>query len=340
MARSVPPHQPPLRGAARAGAEPGPASAAAQDAAAAPGADDATAPRVRVNDGAKASRVDTGQFEAAPEAGGRFSTWRARRRAARAAASEPDEEPPAGAEAPQDGSTVLQFPHRPWRRRHRRLIAVLLSLLVLAVLALVVFFSPLFATRTIDVRGATLTDPQKVREALSGYHGVPMTRISKQDVMASVGDVPQVKSVDVAFEVPHTISVQLHERVGVAVVQDGDEVVLVDSEGKPLSSVPGARRPDVPLVAGGRDVLSTQKFHDVSDVLAALPADVLSRLDGAAAPSGSAVELTFKDGTKVLWGDASDSEVKSKVVAALVNSHRADGAALIDVSAPMHPVVR
>ena len=87
-------------------------------------------------------------------------------------------------------------------------------------------------------------------------------------------------------------------------------------------------------------MLSTQKFQDISDVLAALPADVLARLDSAAAPSGSAVELTLKDGKKVVWGDARDSEVKSQVVAALVNSHTVDGATEIDVSAPGHPVVK
>ncbi|MDN5631616.1 MULTISPECIES: cell division protein FtsQ/DivIB [Kocuria] len=299
-------------------------------------------PVVRVNDGAKVTRVDTGQLEAAPAAGGRFSTWRARRRAARA------EEAAAGSTGePEDGdgedadSTVLQFPpstHR--RRRRRRLITLLVSLAALALLALVVFFSPLFATRTIDVEGATLTNPDAVQEALSGFQGVPLTRISKQDVRESLGDVPQVKSVDVVFHPPHTIAVQLHERVGVAVVEDGDSLVLVDSEGKPLSTVAKAQRPDVPLVSGGRGVLSTQKFTDVSEVLAALPAEVLSRLESAAAPSGSAVELTFKDGRKVLWGDASQSDLKAQVVAALVNSEATANATEIDVSAPLHPVVK
>ena len=293
---------------------------------------------VRVHGGAKVTRVATDELEAVPGAGGRFSTWRAQRRAARAAEEAPEE---TAAEPDEDSTTVVPFPPSPHRRtRRRRLLALLLSLVVLAALALVVFFSPLFATRTIDVQGATLTDPRTVEQALAGYEGVPMTRISKQEIMDSVGDVPQVKSVDVVLRPPHTITVHLHERVGVAVVEDGAELVLVDSEGKPLSTVPRAQRPDVPLVAGGRGVLSTQKFTDVSEVLAALPADVLSRLDAADAPSGSAVELTLKDGKKVLWGDAGESELKSQVVAALVNSDATKDATLIDVSAPLHPVVR
>lgn len=293
---------------------------------------------VRVHGGAKVTRVATDELEAVPSAGGRFSTWRAQRRAARAAEDAPED---TAAEADDDSTTVVPFPPSQHRRtRRRRLLALLLSLVVLAALALVVFFSPLFATRTIDVQGATLTDPRTVEQALAGYEGVPMPRISKQEIMDSVGDVPQVKSVDVVLRPPHTITVHLHERVGVAVVEDGSDLVLVDSEGKSLSTVPRAQRPDVPLVAGGRGVLSTQKFTDISEVLAALPADVLSRLDAADAPSGSAVELTLKDGKKVLWGDAGESELKSQVVAALVNSDASKDASLIDVSAPLHPVVR
>lgn len=297
-------------------------------------------PVVRVNDESKVTRVDTGQLEAVPEAGGRFSSWRARRRAAREEDTGPSADVP-GAEEDSDGTTVVRLPRSAHqRRRRRRLLTLLVSLLLLIALVLLVFFSPLFATRTIDVQGATLTDPQKVEEALSGFQGVPMTRISKQDVKDSVGDVPQVKSVDVAFQPPHTISVQLHERVGVAAVEDGSSVVLVDSEGKPLSSVPAERRPDVPLVDGGTKVLSTPQFQAISDVLATLPADVLARLESAAAPSGSTVELTMKDGPTVVWGDASDSEVKAQVVATLMNSDEVSNSTVVDVSAPLHPVVK
>ncbi|WP_423445428.1 FtsQ-type POTRA domain-containing protein [Kocuria sp. KSNUG] len=379
MTRSVPPHQPSLDGRAPA-SDDGDVTASPQDAVRAPGSGSTAAgshprpesaaragsgaagntgsdaargksagagtneqdefPLVRVNDESKVTRVDTGQLEAVPEAGGRFSSWRARRRTAREEGTGQIGDAP-GTEADPDGTTVVRLPRSAHqRRRRRRLLTLLVSLLVLVALVLVVFFSPLFATRTIDVQGATLTDPQKVEEALSGFQGVPMTRISKQDVKDSVGDVPQVKSVDVAFQPPHTISVQLHERVGVAAVEDGSSVVLVDSEGKPLSSVPAERRPDVPLVDGGTKVLSTPQFQAISDVLATLPADVLARLESASAPSGSTVELTMKDGPTVVWGDASDSDVKAQVVATLVNSEEVSDSAVVDVSAPLHPVVK
>ena len=358
MTRSVPPHQPSFDGRAAATGD-GEAPASPQDAVRTPGSGSTAVgshprpasaaagasgqdelPVVRVNDESKVTRVDTGQLEAVPEAGGRFSSWRARRRATREEGAGQIGDAPGGEDDP-DGTTVVRLPRSAHqRRRRRRLVTLLVSLLALIALVLVLFFSPLFATRTIDVQGATLTDPQKVEEALSGFQGVPMTRISKQDVKDSVGDVPQVKSVDVAFQPPHTISVRLHERVGVAAVEDGSSVVLVDSEGKPLSSVPAERRPDVPLVAGGTKVLSTPQFQAISEVLATLPADVLARLESASAPSGSTVELSMKDGPTVVWGDARDSDVKAQVVATLMNSEAASRSAVVDVSAPLHPVVK
>lgn len=292
--------------------------------------------RVRVNDESKVSRVDTGQLQETPLPGGRFSSWRQRRKAAKAESSENDTE-----QDPDDPDTVVAFPRSSHRRRRRKRLLALLSALLLAALFVgIVFFSPLFATRSIDVEGARLTDPQNVEQALQRFEGVPLTRISKEEVRAAVGDVPQVKSVDVVLEPPHTITVQLHERVGVATVQEGQDMILVDSQGQQLASYGEGDRPDVPMIEGGRDVLSTNKFAAISEVLAALPASVLTQLDSASAPSESSVELTFVDGRKAIWGDSSDSELKAQVLAALASDEETAGGSEYDVSAPLHPTIK
>ncbi len=290
--------------------------------------------RVHVNDESKVSRVDTGQLQETPLPGGRFSSWRQRRKAAKTDAAETDADS-------TDPDTVVAFPRSSHRRRRRnRWLALFAALLLAALFVVIVFFSPLFATRAIEVEGARLTDPQNVEEALQRFEGVPLTRISKDEVRAAVGDVPQVKSVDVVLQPPHTITVQLHERVGVATVQEGQDLILVDSQGQQLATYGEAERPDVPMIEGGRDVLSTNKFAAISDVLAALPANVLTQLNTAAAPSESSVELTFADGRKAIWGDSSDSELKAQVLAALVSDEETAGGTEYDVSAPLHPTIK
>lgn len=292
--------------------------------------------RVRVNDESKVSRVDTGQLEETPVPGSRFSSWRQRRRVAKAQSAVTEAEP-----TDDDPDTVVAFPRSSHRRlRRNRWLALLGALLAAGLFVGLVFFSPLFATRAIDVEGARLTNPQNVEDALQRFEGVPLTRISKDEVREAVGNVPQVKSVDVILKPPHTITVELHERVGVATVQEGQELILVDSQGKQLSTYGQQNRPDVPMIEGGRDVLSTDKFSAISNVLASLPANVLSQLDTAAAPSESAVELTFADGRKAIWGDSSNSELKAQVLAALVNDEDTADGTEYDVSAPLHPTIK
>lgn len=341
MVRPTPPHQPHLGRDSSPGAasEDAPDHDPRYDDGAHEAFDDASEQepvRVRVNDESKVSRVDTGQLQETPAPGGRFSTWRRRRKEAKEQASADH------ADIPEDGpDTVVAFPTSSHRRRRRnRWLALLGALLAAALFVGLVFFSPLFATRSIEVEGARLTDPQNVEQALQGFQGVPLTRISKDEVRDAVGNVPQVKSVDVVLKPPHTITVELHERVGVATVQEGDELVLVDSQGQQLASYERQDRPDVPMIEGGRDVLSTDKFAAISDVLASLPANVLSQLDAAAAPSESSVELTFSDGRKAIWGDSSDSELKAQVLAALVGDPATSDGTEYDVSAPLHPTVK
>lgn len=332
MAGSTPPRRPNL------GRDPGLATS--------PAPEEFESERVRAEDTARVTPLQDDSPDTSPS-GSRFAAWQQRRRGtgSSAAVQPQDQEETrehAGPEAESPArDTVVAFPpssHR--RRRKRRWITLSAAVLAAALFAGVVFFSPLFAAREFKVEGARLTNPDSVQDALRQFDGVPLTRLSKDSVRQAVGDVPQVNSVDVVLQPPHTVTVQLHERVGVATVREGSDLILVDSQGKQLATYTSADVPDVPSVEGGRDVLSTEKFAEISNVLASLPAGVLSQLKSADAPSDSAVELSFKDGRKAIWGDSTDSELKARVLAELVGNEAASAATVYDVSAPLHPTVR
>ncbi|MFF0904772.1 UNVERIFIED_CONTAM: FtsQ-type POTRA domain-containing protein [Kocuria sp. CPCC 205316] len=304
--------------------------------------------RVRVNDGTKVTPLaDEDDLEEVPAAGGRFSAWR-RHRQERAATRTltasrlPPEDEPARGGSTAVGATVVAFPASPGARRRRRRIGAVLGLLAaLAVLAGVLFLSPVLAVRDVTVRGAELTDPARVESALDVYRGVPLTRISKDEVRDRVGQIPQVRSIEVLLEPPHHLVVALHERVPVAAIEDGDEFVVVDSEGVELMTAGSAADAGVPVVTGGRDVLESERFETISDVLAALPESVLAQLRTASAESLSSVELVFTDGRTVVWGTAEDSELKSQVLRELVEARGSgSGVETYDVSSPTRPVVR
>ncbi|MCJ8505815.1 FtsQ-type POTRA domain-containing protein [Kocuria flava] len=316
------------------------------------------AARIRVNDGAKVTPLAEDEaLQEVPDAGGRFSAWR-RTRQDRAAARtltasrRADDLPPAAVPGPPagpgvrtpgpGGSTVVAFPGpSASRRRRRRLAGVLAVLVLIAVLAGVLFLTPLLAVREVQVRGAELTDPARVEEALAGYHGVPLPRVSEDEVRDAVGAVPQVRSIEVVLEPPHRLVVELQERVPVAAVADGGEFSVVDSEGVELRTAATAQEAGVPVVEGGPEVLGTERFEAIAGVLAALPESVLGQLSAASAESLSSVELDFADGRTVVWGTAEDSELKAQVLRELVEARgTASGVETYDVSSPTRPVVR
>lgn len=356
MSRHGRPHQP------RFGEEPGPGAedpaqgapdtppegVAAADAEHAPVASRTPVPaRVRVNDDTKvAPLADQDDLEEMPAAGGRFSAWRRRRQevaASRTATASrlPADDAPARAGSTAVGATVVAFPRWSRSRRRRRLGTALAALAAVALLAWVLFLSPALAVREVAVRGAQLTDPARVESALDAYRGVPLTRISEREVRERVGRIPQVRSIDVLLEPPDRLVVELHERVPVAAVQEGDEFVVVDSEGVALAAAATAEEAGVPVVTGGREVLEGEQFEAIADVLAALPESLLAQLRTASAESLSSVELAFADGRTVVWGTAQDSELKAQVLRELVEARGAEsGVETYDVSSPTRPVVR
>lgn len=330
---------------------PGPAAGGTDD----PGAEDpavdapaVSGARVRVNDGSKVTPLaDEDELEEVPAAGGRFSAWRRRRQERQAsrtltASRLPPEHEPGRTGSTAAGGTVVAFPASAGaRRRRRRLLTALALSAALAVLAAVLFLSPVLAVREISVRGAELTDPASVEAALEGYRGVPLTRISRSEVREQVGRIPQVRSIEVLLEPPHHLVVELHERVPVAAVEDGGEFVVVDSEGVELTTAATAEEAGVPVVTGGRGVLGSERFGAIAAVLAALPESVLAQLRTASAESLSSVELAFTDGRTVVWGTAEDSDLKAQVLRELVEARDAGtGVETYDVSSPTRPVVR
>ncbi|MDY6051418.1 MAG: cell division protein FtsQ/DivIB [Rothia sp. (in: high G+C Gram-positive bacteria)] len=213
--------------------------------------------------------------------------------------------------------------------------------LAAAVFVGLVFFSPLLATRTITVQGASLLDEEAVQQQLGQLEGVPMTRISESEVASLIGHEQVLYGVSLQAHPPHELVVQLHERVPVAVVQNEGSFVLVDDEGVQLGTAASVEDAGVPLVAGGLDILGSAAFNTVTGVLAALPGSILSQVSEAKADSASTITLEMVDGTRVVWGTPEESDLKAKVLVQLMDSVGSEQAVeTYDVSSPLVPTVK
>jgi cell division protein FtsQ len=211
------------------------------------------------------------------------------------------------------------------------------------VVAWALFASPLLGVRSVQVDGVSTLPADQVRETAGIASGTPLLRVDVDAVRARVAALPQVASVEVTRGWPHSVVVTVVERKPVAVVGPPGRRSLVDAEGVLFDTVTGAPPAgvvplDVPDPGPG-DPATMAALAAVE----ALPADLRTDVDSAAAATGDDITLTLADGTLVRWGGPEESGRKGDALTA-VREQIADGdlepADVIDVSTPNAVVLR
>ena len=238
--------------------------------------------------------------------------------------------------------TLLEFPAPRTSHRVRNTILWITGLvLVLGGVTAYAVFSPALALRTVEVRGNTLVTAEEVEAALEPLTGISLTQIPPDRVRTLLADKAPIADVDIAAEPPSTLVVTVMERQPVAVLQNGEEFVLIDAEGRQLADV--ARREDVqlPLIAGGTAAIDTAVFSSITAVLAELPVNVLSRLNSASASSIDSIQLILAGDQRIFWGSSERNAEKARVLEAMLAMPAADPPVRqFDVSTPDRPVTR
>ena len=294
----------------------------------------------------------------------RFGRWRVERERQRAAEIEKERERERR-EAQHErilkdpGLDGLRAEERPRKERTpltraRKLLYTAIALALVAVLYVVlVFFSPLLATQTITVRGASLLETTQVEQKLEPLRGVPLTRIDEKHVRELIGQDNVLRSVQVESRPPHELVVTLKERAAIAIVKVGETYHTVDTDGVSLMESSSEPSTSVPLVRlNGDDPQHSDEFRTISTALSAMPAELLAQVKEASATSTSSITLTLRDNTTVQWGTAQESELKAKVLLSLrqavaqraqeeaSSGAQAQKVTVYDVSAPRVPVTR
>lgn len=245
---------------------------------------------------------------------------------------------------PDGSSTVLDFPGVARRRRRRGwIIGAGSAVVVIAALIAVLAFSPILALRQVSVTGNRLTSSASVTEALSSLQGTPLPQITRDEVRQRLSGMPAIEDVSVEARPPSTLAVTVRERVPVAILKENDRYLLIDQNGTQLATAQDRSTVSLPIIDGGTAVIGKDVFRAITSVLAALPADVLAKMEHASASSVDSVELTLQDGKKVVWGNSSQRELKAKVLAALIARPQDPDSPAVqtyDVSTPSRPVTR
>ena len=233
--------------------------------------------------------------------------------------------------------TRRRFARRQWARRWltwRYLLATTVTIALLAGGIWAVYYSDTLAIEGVEVRGlASLTEDDVVAVA-DVPEGTPLATVDLTAIDRRVSALAAVASVRVTRQWPHDVLIEVTERTPVAVVDRGDGLRAVDVEGAVFSTYQRAPS-DLPRITTAA-VTDLEALREAATVAGALPDDVRVLVDHIEVESIDEITLVLRDGRRVRWGSADQSDQKAEVLAALLPRK----AEIINVSVPGQPTTR
>lgn len=227
-------------------------------------------------------------------------------------------------------------------RRAKRLVASLSmgSIAILLLIVGVATFSPALAIKEIYVTGTDRIKPELISKALQSHIGTPLPLLDEQEVAKSLGSFALIESFSAIALPPNGLEVKISERQAICIVNVKGERWLFDPAG--VRVAPATGESALPEILITEDPRNSQRFRNAIDVLMALPEDLLDQVEFIEAKSKDDVQMSLRSSKdqRIIWGDSSESVLKSKVLQALMANHRKTQSVTFDVSSPNAPVVR
>lgn len=210
----------------------------------------------------------------------------------------------------------------------------------LFLLLLATWFTPLLAIEKIEITGLDRLKEKSVMSAVANLRGTPLTLLDENAIAQRLKAFALIESFSVVSNPPHTLEIHIVERQPIAIVRVGGTNYLYDPAGVQIGVAKASD--EYPLVDVNADPANSDKYRAAIEVMLALPVELMGEVATVRASSPNNVQLTLR-GSKtrnVIWGDSSQSVLKSKVLAALIKTTKKNRAVTFDVSSPAAPTVR
>ncbi len=213
-----------------------------------------------------------------------------------------------------------------------------------AIIALVLFvlstmFTPILAVNKITVTGSDKVPEKQIQAALKDYLGKPLPMISSQSVADDLAKFKLIESVSVVSQPPHELRVKIVERTAISIVVQDGVGFLYDPSGVRLGVANGSEKLPTIIITG--DPKTSKNYTQAIDVLLSLPASLLEKVELIQARTRDNVSMRLRGNAKqtVIWGDSTQSALKSRVLKVLLFRTPARIPATFDVSSPLTPSV-
>jgi cell division protein FtsQ len=231
------------------------------------------------------------------------------------------------------------------RSRRRRALATAASVIVVAGLAWLAFFSPLLEVERVVVVGERHVSAEDVAAA-AGLDRDNLLLLSTERVAQRVRGLPWVRRARVTRRLPDTVRVRVTERRPAMVLSTTRGRWTLDRAGRVLGRGAAERR--LPVLGGVQvarftpgDILSDGEVQAALDVWRSLPRTLRARVAGVFASSLERIALSLDDDVVVRYGAAESMAAKNSVLRAVLARVRAEGrsVAYIDVRVPGSPAI-
>jgi cell division protein FtsQ len=197
-------------------------------------------------------------------------------------------------------------------------------------------FSAVLATRSVRVEGVPTRVVTDVTRRAAVTMGTPLARVDTAAIARRVMTSATLAEVAVSRSWPSTIVISASPRVPILAVKNPKgQVQVVDSQGVAYATVSVPPK-GVPLINTVENPPSSDSLRAGIAVLQALSSSQRVGVSNVTVSGANLVTLKLRAVT-VVWGGASEPELKVKVITALL---RQKGVRTIDVSAPRTPVTR
>jgi cell division protein FtsQ len=232
---------------------------------------------------------------------------------------------------------VVAEPRRPTARSVKGLRLIMWSIMLAAAsiaLALVLYFTPAMAARSVVVIGVGTVTREEVVDAAQVRLGTPLLQIDTDAVADRVAGIRRVASARVQREYPSTLRISIVERIPLVVKDFPDGPHLFDRDGVDFATAPPP--PGLPYIEVENPGPADPPTRAALQVMTALRPEVVAQVSRVAAPSVSSVTLTLADGRTVVWGTTDRTGEKAEKLAALLTQP----GRVYDVSSPDLPTVK
>jgi cell division protein FtsQ len=228
------------------------------------------------------------------------------------------------------------------RARHRRVAWITAASVVVALVGTVAVavYSPLLALTKIEITGTSSVNPDEVLDTVDGQLGTPLALVDSDRLTRELAKFTLIQSYVTETVPPHTLIIHITERKPIGSIATASGFTVVDPAGVTITKA-DTRPEGIPTIELAGADTDSDVFGSVVEVLLALPESVGPRVERVMAATKDDVTLVLSgSGQQVVWGSAEQSDLKARVLAALMATQDESARIEYDVSAPLSAVIR